>query len=541
MSKAKEALGIDLGASAIKIVQARRTGGGVKITHAAVLPVSRPTDDAYSVGQPDLLLRGHLNSARLNTGTVVCSVDRSSAVVRSLSLPAASKADRDSMVRFEAESLVPFSLASAEMRHTGLPGEDSAGPNVVIAACPRDRLLGRIGFLRGAGIQPSEVAVSTLATYNCFVALEPDLARGAQLLLDIGAKSTEALVVVGGKLVTSLSFAQGGDQLTECLAKDLKVDAQEAETHKRTVQVCDAQSGMPPEDMAATGQWFSRLYDQVRRILDSQAQNAEQSPIGGICLCGQMALAPGLAMAMGAALSMAVLVLDPLRSLGAVGVNGSATGNGPALVTAVGLALQGVGEAVTPIDLTPAADAADSASARPTPWAAIAAAAVVVAMVAGGVLLGGRAARLQSALQRAQGELDRLPASQGEAATQDAGQLADLRVIVDDIRDPSADWLAVLTELSESLPVDLWLRSLGFEKGRDVTLRGRALSNAAVSDALDALERTKRYGRVRLIHSSAAKVGTKSVYEFEIRCEIPSVEKETPTKGSAGRKEARHE
>ena len=133
MGKAKDALGIDLGSSSIKVVRLRRAGNTVAIDHASVVPVRRSADDPYSIDQPDLLLRAHLLSAGVRAGAMVCGVDRGLATVRSLRLPPASGSEMDNMVRYEAETLIPFPLEAVQLVYA-VTGREGDTTHALVAA-----------------------------------------------------------------------------------------------------------------------------------------------------------------------------------------------------------------------------------------------------------------------------------------------------------------------------------------------------------------------------------------------------------------------
>jgi len=523
VGRAKSSMGVDLGSQSIKVVQIRRVGRDYRIDHAAIIPVRRSADDPYSVEQPDLLLRGHVATAGLRPGATVCSVDRGQSTVRSVRLPVSRPADLDQMVRYEAETLVPFPIDSVQLGYAS-SGAHGDLADVVIAACPVESLQGRMGFFASAGVAPTELAVSSLALYNCLMAAMPERRMATQLVVDLGARCTEVLVVAEGALVTSLSLRHGGDGLTESLAEDLKMDPHEAENHKRTHEIpFDPETGLPPADMPATRAWLTRLFEQLRRVIDAHHQDGTKPRIESVVLCGQGAEMPGITAALGAGLQLPVTVLDPLASL-PIDDHAVTARHGPAFANAVGLALQGLGEAALQVNLRPADVSARGPVSMSRVW--------VLAWVAFLTLLAVTCATVNSGLQRDKERLERL---ENRIARLDltgrgdeSASLADLeqyRQIAARVQDPSADWFGLFGEMCDVLPPDLSLRTWTCERGKEVTLRGRALSNAAVADAVDALRGLDRFTSVRPTHSSAVKVSGRTVYDFEIRAELPKPEK----------------
>jgi len=93
--------------------------------------------------------------------------------------------------------------------------------------------------------------------------------------------------------------------------------------------------------------------------------------------------------------------------------------------------------------------------------------------------------------------------------------------------------LDLLRRFSESLPRSVWLKELSYETGKTVVLRGGALSNCAVADAVDALAMLEVFSNVALDYSNLARGETGESYEFQITCALPAA-KSAPVWSSVG-------
>ncbi len=81
MGNARDAVGVDIGQSSVKLVYARRAGNGFAVTHADLLAVS---DEAGMEGAGASLRDALAEAARrlgARPGAVVASVERSAATV----------------------------------------------------------------------------------------------------------------------------------------------------------------------------------------------------------------------------------------------------------------------------------------------------------------------------------------------------------------------------------------------------------------------------------------------------------------------------
>jgi len=519
LGNAKDALGIDIGASSVKLVYGRRVGDGFRVVFAEGLPL---TDEAGVTGEGQgvqALVSEALRRRGLRPGAVVCAIDRSAATVRLLSLPPAGDEDIDRMVRFEAESHVPFPLANAEFSHLRLPSTNGH-QSAMIAACPKATVASRRDLLTQAGAAPSEIAVSTVASFNGLFRTDLEIRSGTHLIVDLGAETTEVAVVCEGRLVSSLTLAQGGRTLTLSLARDKGWDVAQAEVEKREHGVpLDALGGLPDDpELFSTVAWFQKLYTGLERAAASHLSAYPGYPAGGVVLLGGGALLPGLASGLQASLKLPVRYADPLRALEFTaedgGVSGASTVN---LVTATGLAMQGVGLAAIQLDLTPREiiDRKRAVARRGMGWAAVSA--FVVILAAASVWQGWSVYQANQAYQAELGRLRDVQTNMRDVRLTDPEKAA-LQWIVARGGDPKSDPLDLLALFSERLPLGVSLRDVTYRRGESISLKGLAESNEVLSEAVLALKGSDYFKDVRLTHSTATDVGGITLYTFDIEC-----------------------
>jgi len=519
LGNARDALGVDIGASSVKLVYGRRVGDGFRVVFAEGLPL---TDEAGVTGEGQsvqALVAEALRRRGLRPGAIVCAVDRSAATVRLLSLPPAGDEDLDRMVRFEAESHVPFPLANAEFSHLRLPSTNGHQA-AMIAACPKATVASRRDLLSQAGAPPSEIAVTTVASFNGLFRTDLEIRSGTHLVVDVGAETTEVAVVSEGRLVSSLTLAQGGRTLTLSVARDMGWDVAQAELEKREHGVpLDPATGLPDDpELFSTVAWFQKLYTGLERAVASHSSAHPDRPVTGAVLLGGGALLPGLAAGLQAALRLSVRYADPLRALEFTpedgGVSGASTVN---LVTATGLAMQGVGLAAIPLDLTPREilEHKRAVARRGAKWVAVSA---FVAILAAASAWQGWS--VYKAGQAYREELDRLRTVQANMRDVRLSDLevAALRWIVTRATDVKSDPLDLLALFSERLPLGVSLRDVTYRRGESISLKGLAESNEVLSEAVLALKGSEYFKDVKLTHSTATDVGGITLYTFDIEC-----------------------
>lgn len=517
MANARDALGVDVGASSVKLVYGRRAGDGLRILCAEELPV---TDEAGIRDDGRIAQHVIAEAVRrfgLRPSAVVCAVDRSAATVRTLALPSASDDELESMIRYEAESHVPFPLQTAELAHLKLPSQNGE-TRVVIAACPKATVAARRALLMESGVPPTEVGVTTLAAYNCLLRTDIEIRTGAHLIVDVGAETTAVAIVAGGALTSSFTLAQGSQTLTLCLARDRGIPVGQAEAEKRSQGIGLDEIGLPSDaELTSVTGWYQKLYTGLQRAVDAHSAVSE-TEMRSLVLIGGGALLPGLAEGLEAALKLPVRLADPLGWLEYRPPAGSLVSS-PAMVTAAGLAMQGVGLAALPLDLTPAEvfETQRAKTRRGVGW--VAAMLFVAFLAAATVWQVTNTAAARERLRDATEKLDRERANaRGMRLT--SAEVEALRGILRVANDESNNPLDLLELFSGLLPVEVWIREVSFRRGDTIAIKGAGLSSAAVAQAALALKKSQRFKDVHVTHTTAASIGGKTVYAFNIECSL---------------------
>ena len=164
---AKRFLAVDFDSNQVRIVQAQRAGGQVKILQLTALdiPAGLDVSDARAVGE---FLGASLQQLRLKDAAVVMSVPRGQAILKPIVLPpGTSAAEMPGMVRFQVEKQLPFAPQEAVIDFTieshyaaedgpQTPGIDVLGAAVRLPVVEHYRQIAISAALRltGLGLRP---------------------------------------------------------------------------------------------------------------------------------------------------------------------------------------------------------------------------------------------------------------------------------------------------------------------------------------------------------------------------------------------------
>ncbi|MBE3131986.1 MAG: pilus assembly protein PilM, partial [Acidobacteria bacterium] len=110
LGRAKAVVGLDIGSSAVKAVELRKTGRTFKVTAFGSAPV--PPDsivdgaiiDAAAVAE---VIRHLFDTQRIRTKEVVASLSGNAVIVKKISLPVMTDAELAESIYWEAEQYIP--------------------------------------------------------------------------------------------------------------------------------------------------------------------------------------------------------------------------------------------------------------------------------------------------------------------------------------------------------------------------------------------------------------------------------------------------
>ena len=160
-------------------------------------------------------------------------------IVRTIEVPAMSRDDLASAIRFQAQEHIPIPLDEAVMDYEVL--EDISGPNgeamqrVLVVAAERATVEPLLAAVRGANLEPASLELNAYPLVRAFAnGHNAPASQTAGAIVDIGAGVTNVVVYNRGKIrFTRILPTFGGDEFTAAVAEHLNVDLHEAESLKR--------------------------------------------------------------------------------------------------------------------------------------------------------------------------------------------------------------------------------------------------------------------------------------------------------------------
>ncbi len=246
--KDSSVLGIDIGSSAIKVIQIKKkrgravleTYGELALGPYAGIEVGR----AASVQADKIVeaIKDILRESKTTTGLCGVALPLSSSLISFISVPPVPEKQMSEVISLEARKYIPVPLNEVLLDWSVIPKEDSyvsedesakqekRGSDVLVVAIHNQYINDYQSIIGGSGLQPSFYEIEIFSSIRAVV----DQGIQTVMIIDMGARSTKLYIVERGILRASHIINKGSQDITLALSKAMSITVTDAETMKRT-------------------------------------------------------------------------------------------------------------------------------------------------------------------------------------------------------------------------------------------------------------------------------------------------------------------
>lgn len=340
-------IGLDIGSSSVKLCQLKETGRGFALKNFGMIALPPEAIVDGSVMNATAVvdaIRELMDSQRISAKEAAISVSGHSVILRKINLPIMTREELDENIRWEAEQYIPFDINEVYIDVAVLNDHNDHGQmDVLLVAAKKDMVSEYTDVVREAGLIASVVDVDAFALQNAFeVNYEMPLGETVALI-NVGASVVNVNVLSSGVSAFTRDIAQGGNQYTDEIQKQLNVSYDEAEALKVGGDRGDIDSVVPQEVERVMQQVSETIANDVQRSLDFYGATSADATIHRVLLAGGCAKVPALAQAIEQKTGIPVEGLEPFRQ---VDVSGSKLdpdflrAHGPLAAVSIGLAMR---------------------------------------------------------------------------------------------------------------------------------------------------------------------------------------------------------
>lgn len=343
--KSKNLVGLDIGSSAIKLVELkeRKKGQGYELVNFGYEPLSAEAIVDGAIMDAGLVvetIKKLYADTKCKNKEVAISLSGHSVIIKRISLQPMDDAQLAESITWEAEQYIPFDIDEVSIDFQRLDSQPNADGNmdVLLAAVKKEKIQDYTDVVRQAQLQPKLVDIDIFCVQNAYE-LNYDLRDGdIQALINLGASVTNIAVMQGRQPIFWRDISVGGNQYTEAIQKELSLSYDQAERLKKGQDV----EGIPLSNAVPILLSVSEeIGNEIQKTLDFFKATTVDAPVNRIVLSGGASKTVGLSTYLSDRFEAPVELMDPLRNVTrGKDLSDRLDDVAPALAVAVGLAIR---------------------------------------------------------------------------------------------------------------------------------------------------------------------------------------------------------
>lgn len=335
--KDRRQLGVDVGTSAVKIVELEHSGNRLTLTNYAVLdgsdffgemPGGSNIPSGLKMSDDDIAsaLKRLLAEAKIKTKTAVMSIPIFSSFLTVMELPNLAGKELESAVPFEARSYVPVPLSEVVLDWLVIPSHAETAAvssvqnkpaaaatvqeklNVLLIAVPKEVVSKYQRVAAAAGLELRALESESFSLSRALVGND----LSTIMLVDFGAANTNLTVIDGGFIFMSHSADLSGKEITKAISRSLNVASARAEELKRSIGISAAglNKGIAQALAPVVDKLVAEMEKMISLILKKEGRRVEK-----VVLSGGSSNLPGLKEYLSSRLGVEVLVGNPFSKI----------------------------------------------------------------------------------------------------------------------------------------------------------------------------------------------------------------------------------
>ena len=223
--------GLDIGSTAIRLVELHGNGGQKSLVKYAYMPIeskialSDSRNDQQRLAQAIAQL---IDQARLSTKNVAVGIPSSRVFTTVADIDRLPNNELAKAIRYQADALIPTPLNESKLDWAllGDSPKEQTKLEILLSSVPNAFIEQRLDMLESIGLNVIAFEPDNLALSR---ALVPHDATTPQMVLDIGQKNTDLVILMNGTQRLTRAIPTGMEAVIRSAIQNLNVDEKQAE------------------------------------------------------------------------------------------------------------------------------------------------------------------------------------------------------------------------------------------------------------------------------------------------------------------------
>jgi type IV pilus assembly protein PilM len=305
-------VGLNIGASNVKVVQLKKRGKGWEFVSFGSSPIEGAISEQREIVSPQVVvsaIKEACAQARITSKDVCASVGGSGVIIKTITVTVADIKELNDQVLWEAEQYIPFDINDVAIDYEVIRTISKEQFDVLVVAVKKDLLDQTCSSIQAAKLKLNVVDVESFALQNCFEANYDMPGDHSVLIADIGALGMKTVICSNGHPLFLKDAPYGGMMVTQEIQRELKLPSlMDAEALKTS-------ENLPQEVSEIIVRNSHMLGSEIKKSIDFYRASSAGPPVTVVYLSGGAARSPDIQETIREYVGLPVEFLNPFERI----------------------------------------------------------------------------------------------------------------------------------------------------------------------------------------------------------------------------------
>jgi type IV pilus assembly protein PilM len=230
-STGNDFFGLDIGTTAVRLVELRNAGSGPKaLIKYAYVPIDANLSSSEAKGDSQKLAQAIaqlVKQAGIGTRNVTVGIPSSRVFTTVADVERLPAGELAKSIQYQADSLIPTPLSESKLDWAliGDSPTDKTKQEIILSSVPNKFVEERLDMLESIGLNVVAFEPDNLAMARALAVADP----APQLLLDVGRRSTDLVILMNNAPHLTRSMPTGVEAIIKAATQNLNIEEKQAE------------------------------------------------------------------------------------------------------------------------------------------------------------------------------------------------------------------------------------------------------------------------------------------------------------------------
>jgi type IV pilus assembly protein PilM len=309
-------VGLDVGTSSVKMAEITVIEGKAVLTNYAWMPIENlAIKSGYNMDFFDSVLSKYIKriieKACFKGKNVYISIPAFGGLITLIDFPKMPRQDLAQAIKYEAHKYIPVAPEEVVIswdiigEQKGIGESSGTGAEkmqVLLVAASKNKVVKYENLVKNSGLKLMSIEIEVFSMVNSLIGND----QGTFVILDIGSKVCNIILVSRGVIIANRSLDLGGNDFTKTIANSMGIDGERAESLKISGK------NFFNKDSSITFPFLEIIIGEASRLIEISIKNRKISKVDAVIISGGSAKLTGLVEYLTSAFSLKTIIGNPL-------------------------------------------------------------------------------------------------------------------------------------------------------------------------------------------------------------------------------------